>query len=278
MWYIFIPVGAAVLAALLLWLHWGNNNIMITPYTFNSPNVPEAFNGFRILQISDLHNKNYRPDYFFKKVRACKPDIIIITGDIINSRRPNIDRACAFAKKLARIAPSYYVTGNHEERSACCAALLKKLKTTGVRLLENSCETLSRSGGKVALCGLWEIDVQKKQPFDKVEHALAGLRSDAEGRFRLLLAHRPERISLYADAEMDLVFSGHAHGGQVRLPFIGGLFAPAQGLFPKYTKGFYQEKGTTMVVSRGLGDSRIPARIFNRPELVVVTLKHKALD
>jgi predicted MPP superfamily phosphohydrolase len=208
-------------------------------------------------------------------LRAAQPDIIAITGDLIDSRHTDVALALDFAAEAVKIAPCYYVTGNHESRLEEEYAQLKAgLLAVGVVVLENDSVTLERDGETIRLLGVqdpaFEADYWTLFPEDVMDKNLAAL-SQGEG-FRLLLSHRPEYMDMYARYSIDLVLSGHAHGGQFRLPWIGGLYAPGQGLFPEYDAGMFSVEGTQMIVSRGIGNSAFPLRFNNRPEVVLITL------
>ena len=261
-----VPV---LILALVIWLLWANTAIEVNEWTIESADIPEQFGGFRIAQVSDLHNTEFGRDNerLLKLLRESEPDIIVITGDLIDSRNTDLQIALAFAEKAVQIAPCYYVSGNHESRISGGAALRQGLLDAGVTVLEDRSVTLERSGGALTLVGLADPDF--RGPF------VAGLREmtgQQEG-CTILLSHRPEYFELYADCGVDLVFSGHAHGGQVRLPFVGGLIAPGQGLFPEYDSGLYRKGDTVMLVSRGLGNSIVPLRVNDRPEILVAVLK-----
>lgn len=261
-----VPV---LILALVIWLLWANTAIEVNEWTIESADIPEQFGDFRIAQVSDLHNAEFGRDNerLLKLLRESEPDIIVITGDLIDSRNTDLQIALAFAEKAVQIAPCYYVSGNHESRISGWAALRKGLSDAGVTVLEDRSVTLERSGGTLTLVGLADPDF--RGPF------VAGLRemSGQQEGYTILLSHRPEYFELYADCGVDLVFSGHAHGGQVRLPFVGGLIAPGQGLFPEYDSGLYRQGDTVMLVSRGLGNSIAPLRVNDRPEILVAVLK-----
>ena len=273
---IILAICAAVLVALLVWGAWENTALVLTRYTVQSPDIPAAFDGFRIAQISDLHNTEFGKDNekLLAMLRTAQPDIIAITGDLYDSRRTNISAALDFVKQAMEIAPCYYVTGNHEERSEEDYALLKAgLLELGVVVLENEKVEYHRDGETIHLLGVldpaFEADYWRVMEEDVLNEHLPNLQSEG---FTVLLSHRPEYMDLYARYDFDLVLTGHAHGGQFRLPFLGGLYAPGQGLFPQYDEGIFEESGTQMVVSRGLGNSIIPLRFNNRPEMVLITL------
>jgi predicted MPP superfamily phosphohydrolase len=266
------------LAALAVWFfYWQDNDIVTTNISFANKKIPSVFEGFKILQVSDLHNKNFGKNQFrlIQKIKDLAPDTIVITGDLIDCHRPDVETAMVFIRQAVRIAPVYYVPGNQEARTDEYENLAGKLKAAGALLLENAGVRIGRYGETINLTGAQDIEFlktgKKGKPLQAFKKRLDYLAPDEEG-FTILLSHRPEYLNLYASENVDLVFSGHAHGGQVRLPFLGGLYAPGQGLLPKYTSGLYTQGDTSMIVSRGLGNSEFPLRVFNRPELILVTL------
>lgn len=272
---VFVLIIAAVLVlALLIWLLWANSSPAATQVTVASGALPEAFEGFKIAHVSDLHNAVFgrKNEKLLSLIRAAKPDIIAITGDLIDSRHTDIDSALAFVEAAAEIAPVYYVTGNHESRLDF-DEIEPRLIAAGARVLRNEAEDIGRGGERIRLAGIDDPSFIRTGGTAE-ERAAAELEQlgDGGGTFTVLLAHRPELVEVYAEYGAGLVLSGHAHGGQVRLPLLGGLYAPGQGLLPKYDSGLYSLGETQMVVSRGLGNSVAPLRVNNRPELVIVTL------
>lgn len=263
-----ILVCLVTLAALGGYIWWGNTSIKVTEIPVSAPRLPEAFSGYRIAQVSDLHNTSFGEDnsILLDKLAQCQPDIIILTGDLIDSYHTNVDVSVRFVRQAVEIAPTYYVTGNHEARVRSEYDLLRTaMLECGVRVLENELVTLERGDEKITLIGLHDPN------FTPITDNLTSLSSQTED-FTILLAHHPELAEHYAQAGTDLVFSGHAHGGQFRLPFVGGLIAPGQGIFPEYDSGLYQVQNTQMIVSRGLGNSLFPFRLNNRPEIVLAVL------
>lgn len=273
-----VCLAAVILAFAAVWILWGNTALETTEYGIRSERLPEAFSGFRIVQVSDLHNAAFGEDNaaLLRQISQAGPDIIVITGDLVDSRRTDTEIALAFARAAAQIAPVYYVSGNHEARIGAYTELKNGLKEAGVTVLENEKVRLQRGQAYITLAGIddpsfltsYLFGDDETVVFDALEHLL-----EASDGYTVLLSHRPELFDTYACAGVDLVFSGHAHGGQFRIPFVGGLVAPDQGIFPKYDAGVYSQGGLRMVVSRGLGNSIIPVRIHNRPELIVVTLE-----
>ena len=271
---IVLIIAAVLVPALLIWLLWANSSAASTQVTVASGALPETFEGFKIAHVSDLHNAVFgrKNERLLSLIRAAEPDIIAITGDLIDSRHTDIDSALAFVEAAAEIAPVYYVTGNHESRLDF-DAIEPRLIAAGVRVLRNEAEDIGRGGERIRLAGIDDPSFIRTGGTAE-ERAAAELEQlgDGGGTFTVLLAHRPELVEVYAEYGAGLVLSGHAHGGQVRLPLLGGLYAPGQGLLPEYDSGLYSLGETQMVVSRGLGNSVAPLRVNNRPELVIVTL------
>ena len=268
----------AVLVALVVWTAWGNTALQLNAYTISSEELPDAFDGYRIAHVSDLHNAEMGDDNekLLAMLRAAEPDMIAITGDMIDSRNTDVDVALAFAEKAMQIAPCYYVTGNHEARVSEYDELKAGLEACGVIVLENERMQIEMSGEFITILGVddpsFNTDYLFGDSASVVSNTLAEI-STEDDAFTVLLSHRPELFDTYADSGMNLVLSGHAHGGQFRLPFVGGLVAPNQGVFPKYDSGIFTENATNMIVSRGIGNSLLPFRFNNRPEVILVELK-----
>lgn len=256
---------------LLFLCYFQNNSIAITETVISSRKISSSMNGYKIVQLSDLHSKNFgeNQSILVRKVNKLKPDLIVFTGDLVDSKKYNETISMRLMEKLVKIAPTYFVTGNHEWWSGNFRSLERKLNDIGVHVMRNTADVITMGSSKAYIVGI-DDPAQGIDSYEALTRSIKGLKEES---FKILLAHRPEMFSLYAENKFDLVFSGHAHGGQVRIPFIGGLIAPNQGWFPKYTAGKYISDNTTMIVNRGLGNSVIPLRIFNRPEIVAVTLK-----
>ena len=265
-----------------IFLYYENNSIKVTNIDFASKAVPKTFNGYKIIQISDLHSKLFgiNQKNLVSKIKKEKPDIIVITGDLVDSKHYNEENSLKLAQEIKNISPIYFVTGNHEKWSGKFPRLEGKLKENGVQVLRNTSAKLRKTGENILLMGIDdpEFSYTSENSSDSkiVEEEIKKALNKEDGpSFKILLSHRPEQFPIYAKNKIDLTFSGHAHGGQIRLPIIGGLIAPNQGIFPKYTSGIYYKDSSAMIVSRGLGNSIIPQRIFNRPEIVVTTLRSK---
>lgn len=267
---------ALVLALVLttVWLIWENQALVRTDYAVKSSNLPQAFDGYRIVQISDLHNTLFGKgnERLLEMIRSAQPDMIAITGDLIDSRHTRVEIALEFAKEALKIAPCYYVTGNHEIRDDVLEELLDGLKETGVTVLRGEAVQLRKEDQWIHLVGIDDMSLVCKKPDTESMVARQMLERFESQHYTLLLAHRPEPFAVYADLGFDLTLTGHTHGGQMRLPWLGGMFASGE-FFPEYDAGLFQQGNTAMVVSRGLGNSLFPFRINNRPEVVVVTLR-----
>ena len=278
-WKIILPIIVAIILVLVVWIRWGNTALEINEYKIVSNSVPQNFDGFRIAQVSDLHNAEFGEgnSKLLELLSQTEPDIIVLTGDLIDSRNTDIEIALAFAREALKIAPVYFVSGNHEARVIEYEDLKMGLAEAGVIVLENQKVEITREGESITLMGIDDPSFQENYLFGDSEgvakQAIETLLRVSDG-YTVLLSHRPELFELYVETGMDLVFSGHAHGGQFRLPFIGGLVAPNQGLFPKYDAGLFSEENTNMIVSRGVGNSIVPVRFNNRPEIILVTLSN----
>ena len=271
---------AICLVVISVWIVLDNTKIELAEYNVISSKVPEPFVCFEIAQVSDLHNAEFGEgnSNLLALLSEVEPHLIVLTGDLIDSRHTDMDIALDFAGKAVQIAPVYYVTGNHEARVPEYEQLKTGLTDLGVTVLENQKVQITKDGESITLMGIQDPSFRTDYLFGDAEsvsrQAITSLQNKSDG-FTVLLSHRPELFELYVDTGVDLVFSGHAHGGQFRLPFVGGLVAPNQGFFPKYDAGQFIKENTTMIVSRGVGNSIIPFRINNPPEIVVVELKRQ---
>ena len=272
-----ICILSGILLILIVWTAWGNAALELNTYTISSRGLPDAFDGYRIAQVSDLHNAEFgdRNQRLLEMLREAEPDMIAITGDLIDSRKTNIAVALAFAEEAVKFAPCYYVSGNHEARVSEYQDLKTGLEAAGVTVLDDAQVKIEVSGESITIIGVNDPSFHADYLTSDaavMDRKLSELFSEDAG-FAILLSHRPELFDTYVALDMDLILTGHAHGGQFRLPLIGGLIAPNQGLFPKYDDGLYSEGNTNMIVSRGLGNSIIPFRFNNRPEVVLIELK-----
>ena len=268
-----------LLAALLgLWLWWGNNSLSCEPYTFSSSRLPEGWNGARIVHLSDLHGKEFGRgnSHLLQAVSRAKPDLIVITGDIADEKS-GLDALPPLLQGLQEIAPTYYISGNHEWGAGFIGELRQLLEQANITYLRNKHITLTRNGDNIVLAGIEDPNGYADQ---KTPQELADELYNTTGNpFWLLLAHRNNHFpGEYCLLGADLTLCGHGHGGIWRLPFTDGLVSTTLDLLPSFTDGFYTcdcgNCGNAQVfVSRGLGNSpRIP-RLFNRPEAAISTLE-----
>ncbi len=274
-----LSVILVVLIVLILWIIWGNNSIETNKINILDENIPESFNGYKIAHISDLHNAQFGDNnkILLNKIKDAAPDIIVITGDLIDSRHTNIEVGIDFAANAQKIAPVYYVNGNHESRLSVYEEIENSLIDAGVIILNDNLVEIKKNNETIRIAGISDPDFylsdNKKNATDSL---LSHLRSfEPYDNFNILLTHRPEFFDVYVKNKYDLVLAGHAHGGQFRIPFIGGIFSPGQGFFPKYDSGLYSKNDTSMIVSRGLGNSLFPFRFNNNPEIIIINLKNK---
>jgi len=274
-----VIIAAIILTAFVSWIVWGNTTIEVTRTTIASNRLPRSFSGYRIAHVSDLHNTEYGKgnSTLLQKLKQEKPDIIVITGDLVDSRHTNIYIGLEFAAKAVEIAQVFYVTGNHEARLDEYEMLEKGLRDAGVIVIRDESCRIKRNNEEILLIGLDDPRFTLKSDWfgetrPMVTTKLMDLKAGSD-EFTVLLSHRPELFDIYAENNIDLVLSGHTHGGQIRLPFIGAVLAPDQGFFPKYDAGHFYSGNTNMIVSKGLGNSLFPIRINCRPELVIVTLE-----
>ena len=289
--YIKSALVLLIVIALLLFCSYQNRHLETTYYTYKAEQLGADLEGYRIVQISDLHNVKFGKNNqkLVDRIRECEPDMIVLTGDLVDSNHTNVDRAVQFVDEIVKICPVYYVTGNHEywlEKSEY-DELMDGLVSAGVVILDNQVVEISRGDAKFRLVGLddrsladgtleallSDESIRNNQAEQKEE--TADNEDSGEKELTVVLAHEPQYLARYAGTGVDLVLSGHAHGGQFRLPFVGGIVAPDQGFLPEYTAGEYYMNGTEMIVSRGLGNSVFPVRLFNYPEIVCVDLVGK---
>ena len=255
----------------LQWQLWG---IQVTVTQVSVHGLPDGFEGLRIVQLSDLHGHEYGQDSrdLLELVAEQEPDLIAVTGDLID-QEGQLAMVPALARGLAAIAPTYYVTGNHEWAAADVRQLKGVLAECGVTVLSNQYAALERNGDSLVLAGVDDPNgfADQKTP----EELYSEIQQEVGETCTILLAHRNDRFGQYAAAGYDLVISGHAHGGIVRLPFTDGLLGTDRRLFPTWTAGVYTLGDSTLFVSRGLGNNTVPIpgfRLFNRPDLAVLEL------
>ncbi len=276
MWIMLIIIAICLL---IVYLYHENTALQVDKQVIINEKIQEGFSGYKIAHISDFHNTTSKrlASNIVKKINSSKVDIVVITGDIIDSRRTNIKVALDFVTSLAKSNKVYYVPGNHESRIAEYEEFRKQIIELGVNVLDNKTELITKDDAKINLLGIKDPAFAYEYSVDDnliVKQEIENLEYNKE-LYTILLSHRPEVFETYVKQNIDLVLTGHAHGGQIRIPFVGGIIAPVQGFFPKYTEGVHKENNTTMLISRGIGNSLFPFRINNRPELLLIELKNK---
>ena len=255
-----------------------NNMVQLNKYDVSTSKLPSDLN-LKIAHISDFHNTKSKEikNRILKSLKEQNPDVIFITGDFIDSRRTNMEVSLRFIKKIKDI-PIYYVAGNHESRIKEYLDFKEQLIKLGVNVLENESVILKNGKSTINLIGLQDPSFETGElNSTKMKEVVNDYLSDlvVNDKYNIVLLHRPELFDTIANNKVDLAFHGHAHGGQVILPFIGPILAPNQGFFPKLTSGVHTKNDTNIVISRGIGNSLCPIRINNNPELVYVTLEQK---
>ena len=277
--YIFIIIIVmAVIIAIGVFLYLQNNIIDITKYNLKYDKAEEPI---RIVQLSDLHSKPFKK--VLKKIDEIKPDIICITGDYINDREKNKKKMLKYAKALVARAKVYYITGNHERRLENFDELMDELSKVGFIVLLNRVSIYYDKGFEIDFLGLDEnqanfddYKARKKGTFEYKDMSPYFKQLNELRGYKIVLSHFPENFEgvkemNYSQYDFDLQLSGHAHGGQFCLPFIGPVYSPGQGLKPKYAKGSFGNR-PKLIVSRGLGNAEFPFRLFNHPEINVINI------
>ena len=267
-----------LLALLVLFVYWDNTALRTDSLTYTSTALPAEFDGLRIVQLSDLHGKYFGKDNerLYRAVKAAQPEYIFVTGDLVDRRTEDPNAyAAKVGAALSAIAPTYYVTGNHEwgHGTKVVEEIKRTLRESGVTVLSNEFVPLLRNGDSIVLAGIDDPNgyADQETPYELAQEVYAACGDP----FWLLLAHRNDRFAQeYSLLGADLTISGHGHGGIWRFPFVGGVFGTQRNLFPTHTAGFYSDNGASVFVSRGLGNSpRVIPRILNRPQVAVITLE-----
>ena len=270
---ILILVIAALVCGAAAYIAVTNSRFVTVEYSVASDRLPSEFDGFRVAQISDLHEKEW--DGLAQAVADAKPDAILITGDLVSRGEGDVPRS--LVSSLAKIAPTYFSPGNHEAERKDYPELRDELSALGVNVLEDSFVTLERGEGSIRIAGIVDpvmgfVKDDPEHTFQKELDSSLCKTVDGDGAFTVLMSHRPEYVMYYDAHCVDVVFAGHAHGGGIRLPFIGAIWAPGQGFMPAYSGGVYESEYSAVVVSRGLWHSTEPFRVNCPYELVICTL------
>lgn len=256
-----------IIALMGIFLYYENNHLTVSPYKFRTDNEDMA--GLKIVHITDLHNKSFGKNQIklITLIDSLEPDVVLFTGDIVDARRDGYENALTLMKDLSSKYPLYRILGNHDY-SEDGFHITSLLENEDLITLKDEEAVFYYKDIRVSIKGIQ--DPISFSRMNREETYLKNIKMGEKADYNILLAHRPEYFYEYAKEDYDLVLSGHSHGGQIRLPFIGGIVAPHQGIFPKFDGGLYEEKNTKMIVSRGLGNSLFPFRVFNKPEVVFI--------
>lgn len=261
-----------LLAVLAFFFYDSSTRLVTEEFTVGASLIPGSFDGFRIVQLSDLHGRSFGPnnEKLIEAIMDASPDIITITGDFIDNSKSG-EWAKSLLEKLVEIAPVYFVTGNHEWASGGLVELFAIMESCGVKALRNDYVVLEREGESLILAGIDDPNgyAGQKTP----QELFSEIREEQGENYTVLLAHRHNMLETYASAGANLVLAGHCHGGIIRLPLIGGLLDTDRTFFPEYDSGFYIQGSTTMFVSRGLGLIFNIPRFLNNPQIAVLILK-----
>ncbi len=261
----------ALIAGFLL---WENVSICAVEETVALPALPKSFDSLRLVQISDLHGRSFGDGNtrLIDAVEKAAPDLICITGDLFDEKT-DLSVLPPLLSALTELAPTYYVTGNHEWQVDSLRDILSMMQQLGVQVLQNTYHVLHRGGEKIVLAGVDDPcgPLDRTMPDELVRQIRI---NEGENVPILMLSHRNDELSMWSELNVMLVLSGHCHGGVIRLPLVGGVFGTHRELFPDFDAGIYRKNGTALYVSRGLGFSGVRFRLFNRPQLSVLCLKN----
>ena len=262
---------ALIAAAAAFLIKDSREDLEISRYEVNSKKLPESFDGFKIVQLSDLHGAEFGEDGMglVEKVKELEPDMIALTGDFVTDEG-DLAAVKKLAGRLTELCPVYFVSGNHEFGSGLAIKVRNILERAGVKYLSNEYLTISRGEDEILLGGVEDpLAYADMLSPDELAQKMNDAAPDA---FKILLGHRNYWMTEYPELPVDLIFCGHAHGGLIRIPGVGGLIGTDRRLFPDFDAGEYNNGRYTLIVSRGLGNSVPIPRVFNRPEIVCVEL------
>lgn len=275
-----VPFAVLFLILLVFFLFWhSNSTVGVTKYKVKIEGLPDEFNNYKIVQLTDLHSKER--DSLVEKIRRQKPDIVVMTGDMISTDDENFDVFLSYAQEIAKDFTTYFIVGNHEQALSRVklAELTKSLADIGVYVIDNSRVKIEKGESHVNLYGLWfnlrfyrDVNDASTADYILTEKNIEDILGNAKKGVNILLTHNPVYFDAYAEWGADLTLSGHMHGGMIYVPFKGGLFSPEKEYYPQYDGGYYEKQGSKLIVSRGLGE-HAGFRFLNQPEIVVITLK-----
>lgn len=264
-----------------------NNVIEVTNYEVINNKLPQEFNNYKIIQLSDIHSKEFGKENqkLIEKIEKENPDCIVLTGDMVNATDTNFESLYQLVKKLTQKYPVYFIEGNHEQdlKQNVLQELLQKIQKEDVIVLDNEKKEIEKQGSHINIYGLWynlryyrDIRNEYQKDYYFSEEKIKELLGEAKNNeFNLLLTHNPMYVDSYTKWGADLTLTGHVHGGMIRLPFVGGIFSPERNFFPLYDAGKYTANEKEMIVSRGIGNGKNGFRFLNNPEVVSITLKNR---
>ena len=263
-----------------------NTLIQVSRYKVKSDKIPLAFNSFKIVQVSDLHSKNFGKSNsdLIKKIEKEKPDIVVMTGDMINTKDDNFDVFLDFAASISKRYDTYYIVGNHEQSlpKDKFSLLINRLGQAGTKVLDNNFIKIDKGNDSINLYGMWfnlryykDNNSNYAKDINFSEETMESiLGSSNKNDYNILLTHNPLYFETYSNWGVDLTLSGHIHGGMIRVPFLGGLLSPERKFFPKYDSGKYELNNKVLIVNRGLGNGDFGIRVLNNPDISVITLSN----
>jgi len=273
-----INICAILVVFLVIRLYIDNNVFEVSEIIVIDEEIPIAFDETKLLHISDLHNKSYgeNNEILLSKIDEIAPDYIFLTGDMVSSRDTDFSVFYHFASEIGKKYDCYYILGNHELdlKNEHRKEIYETLKKYQITVLDNEKVILNKNGEEINLYGMW-YNPKYYIREDFTEEKMKEIMGEAKEGFNILLTHNPDDFKIYADWGADLTFSGHVHGGMIRLPFVGGLISPNRTLFPKYDSGLYEYQNSDLIVSRGLSRGQTGIRLWNQPELVLIKLKNQ---
>lgn len=277
----------ALIAFFLVELYIDSNMLVVTNINIKDKKIPQSFNGYKILHLSDLHSKSFgdKNINLINRINEVNPDLIVMTGDMVNCNDTNFDNFFNLVKALSTKYKIYYIVGNHEQnmKEENKNTIFDFLKANGVKILDNEKYVIEQNGEEINLYGSWcnlryysarESGEKYDFTLDVMNKIMENTEIEEE-KYNILLAHNPNFIDAYVKWGADLTLSGHIHGGMIRIPYLGGVFSPDTVLFPKYSSGLYEVEGGELIVSRGLGRGVRGFRLFNKPEMIVITLNNE---
>lgn len=285
---IIIFLGLFIIGMVII---YSNFSLGVTNYNLSFPNLPEAFDGYKIVQLTDLHSKSFgkNNERLIEKIDKESPHILLMTGDMINTEDKDYGVFFSLVDNLVSKYESYFIVGNHEQnlKDDQLDFLYKELRAAGVTVLDNELRTIEKDGQVINIYGMWfnlryysdqRNQIMRDDPeryyfsLDKMEKVMGSYDSS---KFSILLTHNPLYFDTYSQWGADLTLTGHIHGGMIRLPFLGGIFSPEKTFFPDYDAGLYSHGDRKMIVGRGLGNGNLGFRFLNSPELIVINLHSK---